>query len=297
MNRRNFFWYSFLFLTGCAGSRFTQNSVSPSTNIPAPEKLRFAVTDIRGLEKLQADFGAFRTALEEVLEVPVEFFPVDNFVEAAPALLANQVDLVFAGPSEYLILRARAQAVPVIAVSRPDYSSVIAVKPDSGITDVAQLKGQKISMRAQGSTAGHIWASQLLIDAGLDPTSDVTIVMLGDRALEALINDEVTAWADSTTRQPQLLEAAGLSESDVAIIARGDPLPNDVLVANVNLDPQFIEYMRSRILAEQQKLMNAMRQSPANDKYRNSEIVPANDTDYDRLRQIYQALNQESLIQ
>jgi phosphonate transport system substrate-binding protein len=296
MKRRSFLWYSFLFLTGCAGSQLSKNSISES-NINAPEKLRFAVTDISGLDKLEADFGSFRTALAEVLGIPIEFVPVNNFVEAAPALLSNEVDLVFAGPSEYLILRARAQAVPIVAVTRPDYYSMMMVKADSGITALTQLKGQKISMRTQGSTAGHIGASQLLIDAGLDPTSDVTIVMLGNQGLEALMNNQVAAWADSNVRMEQLLKAAQLSENDITIIAQGDPLPNDVFVANVNLDPQFIEFMRSRILAEEEKLMQAILQSPPNDRYQKSKMVLANDTDYDALRQVYKALNQESLIQ
>ena len=41
--------------------------------------------------------------------------------------------MVFSGPSEYLVLKARANALPVIAVTRPDYYTVFLVRADSEV--------------------------------------------------------------------------------------------------------------------------------------------------------------------
>ncbi|TIQ61540.1 MAG: phosphonate-binding protein, partial [Mesorhizobium sp.] len=40
------------------------------------EPVKFAVTDMEGLEALQQEFGAFQTALEEATGLDVELFPV-----------------------------------------------------------------------------------------------------------------------------------------------------------------------------------------------------------------------------
>ncbi|TJX07567.1 MAG: phosphonate-binding protein, partial [Mesorhizobium sp.] len=42
------------------------------------EPVKFAVTDMEGLEALQQEFGAFQTALEEATGLDVELFPVSS---------------------------------------------------------------------------------------------------------------------------------------------------------------------------------------------------------------------------
>ncbi|PPT11208.1 Phosphonate ABC transporter phosphate-binding periplasmic component [Geitlerinema sp. FC II] len=297
MKRRNILFYSLLFLSGyvvaCESSGEQQTTYSTSK----PDILRFAVTDVTGLERLQQEYGTFQEALVDVLEIEVELFPVENFVAAAPAMLSNQLDLAFAGPSEYLVLNARAKAVPVVAVTRPTYYSVVVVRHDSNIKSLTDLKGKNVAMRTPGSTAGHIYASKFLLDAGLDPVSDITVRMLGDEGLDALVNGDVDAWVTSNNIYPRLVREAGLSERDVPILVEGEPLPSDVFVANVNLAPEFLSEMRDRMLEHQDRLLNALLASPVNEKYSESEFVAASDADYDELREIYQAIGQEALIQ
>ncbi|MDC0833062.1 phosphate/phosphite/phosphonate ABC transporter substrate-binding protein [Geitlerinema sp. CS-897] len=297
MKRRNVLFYSLLFLSGyvvaCESSGEQQTTYSTSK----PDILRFAVTDVTGLERLQQEYGTFQEALVDVLEIEVELFPVENFVAAAPAMLSNQLDLAFAGPSEYLVLNARAKAVPVVAVTRPTYYSVVVVRHDSNIKSLTDLKGKNVAMRTPGSTAGHIYASKFLLDAGLDPVSDITVRMLGDEGLDALVNGDVDAWVTSNNIYPRLVREAGLSERDVPILVEGEPLPSDVFVANVNLAPEFLSEMRDRMLEHQDRLLNALLASPVNEKYSESEFVAASDADYDELREIYQAIGQEALIQ
>jgi phosphonate transport system substrate-binding protein len=180
MKRRTLVWYSLLFAVGCSTG---VNNVSNSDQLVknSPKILKFAVTDVSGLEDLQKDFGAFRSALEEILNIKIEFFPVENPTAAAPALLSGLVDIIFAGPSEYLILNSRAKAIPIIAIKRINYHPIFVVRADSPIKSLSQLKGKTIAMRNIGSTSGHLAPTKLLIDAGLDPKNDVKIVMLNDK--------------------------------------------------------------------------------------------------------------------
>ena len=296
MKRRNFLWYSLLFLSGCslATSQSQNNSSNSISNLP--DQLRFTVTDVNTLEQLELEFGAFRQALAEVLEVNIEFVLVENFVAAAPAMLSNQIDIALAGPSEYIILNARAKAIPLIGITRPDYRTAISVKADSDITSLEQLKGKKIGIKTEGSTAGHLGTTKLLMEIGLNPKSDFKSIMIGDRGAQALNNGEIDAWGDSYYRRRKLLKAAGLSETNFPIIAEGPRLPNDILVANPNIDTNTLNEIRDRIIQNQEKLLEAILISPANQKYQKGKIVIANDADYEMIREVYRAIGQDDFL-
>ena len=297
MKRRHFFWYSLLFLSSCATTKIQSEGTSSGLANNLPTKLSLAITDVKGIENLQRDFGAFREALERVLETKIEFFPVENHIAAAPALLSNQIDLALAGPSEYVILQARAKVVPIIALERPSYYTVIRVRADSGIESLEQLKGKTIGMRTEGATASHLGSTKLLIDAGLDPKSDFKTLMVQDRGLQALKNGEIDAWGDSKSRHQKFFKETGWSEREFPIVTQGSPLPNDVFVAKFNLEPAILDEIRSRMLQNKDELVAAILASPSNFKYQESKFLGAKDSDYDMIRQVYKAIGQDKAIQ
>ncbi len=296
MKRRNLLWYSLLFAAGCTTGVNSTNNSSDQTEITAPKNIKFAVTDVAGIEDLQRDYGAFRTTLEDILGIKVEFFPVENPTAAAPALLSREVDIVFAGPSEYLILNARAKAIPIIAIERTNYHSIIVVRADSKIKLLSQLKGKTIAMRKIGSTSGHIAPTKLLIDAGLDPKTDFKIVMLDDKGVQALKKGEVDAWATASDRYKNILESGDLLEKDFSVIFKGSLLPGDVFVASNQLAPNFIADMRSRMIQHQDKLIQSLLTAKALQRYKGSKLIPANDADYNMIREVYQKIGQGSFL-
>ena len=72
----------------------------------------------------------------------------------------------------------------------------IAVKPDSPITSLAELKGKSVGIRNQGDT-GYIGAKAMLKEIGMDPEKDVEWVSVGDGgpAGEAVYRGRVDAMA------------------------------------------------------------------------------------------------------
>ncbi|MEM9771874.1 MAG: PhnD/SsuA/transferrin family substrate-binding protein [Cyanobacteria bacterium P01_D01_bin.73] len=261
------------------------------------DALRFSVTDVKGIEPLEKDFGEFYRALGEAIALPIEPVPLDSFVAAAPALLNKQMDLVLAGPSEYLLLNARARAVPIVAITRPGYRTKMVTLADSGLKTLKDLKGKAVGMRTEGSTAGHIGASQLIADAGLDPVQDITVKMPGDRGLTALLSGEIDAWADSASRIDRFIGNVDGALDKVVTLVEGPPLPNDVFVASSSLDSAFLKALEETMVSQQEKLLTALLQSPENSKYAKSTLVPAMDSDYDQVRTMYQTLGLDALIQ
>jgi phosphonate transport system substrate-binding protein len=284
MNRRWFLGNLLLFVTGCTATQVFNSGKSDRIT-----KIRFAVTDGNTLENLKADYDLFRVALAEILEMEVDFLPVKNQVAAAIELKQGQVDLLLAGPSEYVIARSRTNAVPVVSITRPNYYSIIAVPPNSEIKTVADLRGKTIAMSDIGSTSGHVGPTQMLIAAGLDPKTDVKIQMLGDEgSIAALQKGEVDAWAGSTSNYQETLQGK------FPTIAQSDLLPGDVFVAGSSLEPDIVEFIRSRMVEHQTKLIQAI--SARKRKYRGSTFKLVQDSDYDLIRKAYQAIGQDDFI-
>ncbi|MEG3896528.1 MULTISPECIES: phosphate/phosphite/phosphonate ABC transporter substrate-binding protein [unclassified Microcoleus] len=296
MNRRHFVGLSLLFVASCSTTVNQSNRSSSTLTVSEPETLEFSVTDVKGAEDLQQNYQAFRTVLGEVLEKKIEFFPVDNYITAAVALQSGQLKLALTGPSEYVIMRARTNAVPIIAITRPDYHSIIAVRANSEIKSAAQLKGKTIAMWEIGSTSGHLGPTKILLEAGLNPQTDIKISMLGKKGLQALKKGEVDALALGTTRYKDLLNSDNLSDSEFRIIATGQPLPSDLFVASSNLPNTLVEKMRDRLVKNQDKLIEALLVSKANAKYKGAKLVPANDSDYNMIREVYKALGQGNVL-
>ena len=255
------------------------------------------MSDVKGLADLQRNYGAFKTAFSEVLETTIEFFPVDNLVEAAAALQLDMVDIVMVGPSEYVIIRTRTNAVPIIALTRPNYRAAIAVRADSNIKSLADLKSKTIELGKFGITGSHIGQIKMLMDAGLNPQSDVKIVNSKEYHLKALKNGEVDAWGRTLHRYEKALQQQGASSRDYFLLAKGTQLPNDVFIASSQLEPALVTEIRDRMLSDREKLLQAILSVPAfASKFKGATLAPANDRDYDMIREVYKAMGEDNFI-
>ena len=262
------------------------------------ETLRFAATDMEGMEQLQTEYGAFKDALSKILSVDVKFYPVNNRTVAAEALRAKQVDFVLVGPSEYVIYQSRVKLAPVVAFTRPDYFSAIVVRRDSKIKTLADLKGKRIAFNDIGSTAGHIGPSLLFKAAGIDPVKDIqTLNLTNAVGYDGLKRGDVAAWATSEATYERLRNAdKTVQTGDFKVIARGPDLPNDVIIAGAHVDPALVERFRAAFAKPEtaEQLKKALQFSPHGaDRYKLSKFLPdVTDSDYDYMREGYIAIGQ-----
>lgn len=297
MKRRSFL-YSLVLLTSCAVGKnlADEDAISETNSEPQePEKLRFTVTDIQGLELLQSEYETFRATFAQVLQKTVEFVPVESYTAAAIAFQRGQVDVGLSGPSEYVIIHARTKATPLIGITRPKYYSVICTSANTGIRSLIGLKDRAIAMKSIGSTSGHLGPTHLLTQAGLDPKTDFNVVMLGSEGLQALRNGEVDAWGGGVEDYENFLKDANLSEDTMPLLASGPPLPNDVFVVSSQLNSGFVATLGDRMVRNQDVLLQSL-VAVDNGKYREAELVPQNDADYDMVREAYQAIGQDDFI-
>ncbi|NHB75269.1 PhnD/SsuA/transferrin family substrate-binding protein [Rhodobacter calidifons] len=254
----------------------------------ADETIRFAVTDIDGLEQLQRDMGPFKEAFEAASGLKVEFFPVSGRTVAVEAMAADQVDFVLTGPAEYVVFNARLDAQPVVTFARPDYYSNVVVLDESPVKDPADLKGMKISFGEIGSTSQHLGPVDLLAKAGLTYAVDYEPVFLNRNvAVEALIAGDIGAIGLNRTHIESM--AKKLPDVKLRVLLKGEQLPDDILLASSRVAPEVVETVRRTFAEQGETLLAAITSVEENAKYIGGSFNAAvTDADYDVVRRMYE---------
>jgi phosphonate transport system substrate-binding protein len=258
----------------------------------AAETIRFAVTDIAGLEDLQREYGAFRDKLAAATGYEIEFSAVSSRTVAVEAMRAKQVDFVLTGPAEYVVFKKRSDAQVVIGFQRPDYFAMIVTLADSPLQSAQDLKGKKVAFGDIGSTSAHLGPMQLLADFGVDPMKDVEPIHVSRNvAVESLVKGDIAAIGMNATH----LDGLRKKFPDVAfkVIARGRDLPNDPLLAGAHVAPAVIDKMRVAFVEQSPTLIEALLKGEDTQKYQGMHfLAKLEDKDYDYVRSMYATIGQ-----
>ncbi len=275
-------------LAGAAAFFLTAGAVQADT-------IKFGVTDITGLESLQTEYGDFVAVLEEITGDEVKFFPVNSRTAAVEAIANGHVDYILTGPAEYIVFRARAKAVPVVAWQRLDYFTQLVVTNESSVKTLADMKGRTIAFGEVGSTSTHLGPAQLLASIGLMPNKDYKALNIHRGvSIEALLQGNVDAIAVGSSH---LVNIRGkFPDAGLRVAARGPDLPNDVLVAGAHVPAAEVAKMREAFVNNAGKLMAAAIKGEENKKYIGGQFIPTiEDSDYEYVRQAYITVGAASL--
>lgn len=256
-----------------------------------PNPIRMADTGIEGMGPLKEAFGPFAETFEESTSLDLEMFSLSNRTAAGNALQYDDVDLVFAGPSEFVLFERESDIEILFAIERPHYGSSFFVPADSDIETLEDLKGHKVALKDTGSTSGHIFPSQMLVEAGLDLDRDLEIVMAGDARIAALVNGDVAAMGGGN-RDIEEIEAMH-PDGEYRVIAKSEVLPGDPVVMRGSLDSACKTALRDTLEANTDELWQALISTERNeDKFLNRDSSMGFDRtpeDYDVIRRAYEA--------
>ncbi|MEQ9673644.1 MAG: PhnD/SsuA/transferrin family substrate-binding protein [Roseovarius indicus] len=266
-------------------------AVTVAASFPATaESLKFAVTDIEGLEALQQEFGAFEAKLEELTGHEIDLFPVSSRTAAVEALNQDKVDLVLTGPAEYVVINELTKAKIVTAWQRPNYFAQIVTLSDGPIKSVQDLKGKTVTFGSVGSTSQHLGPAQVLADFGLAYNTDYQPQIIARNvAVEALIRGDVQAVGMNEGHLSRIREA--FPDTSFTVVARGRDLPNDILVARSDLDDATIADVKAAFVDHGAELMDAILTGEDNQKYKGGFfLTKVEDSEYDYVRSMYKTI-------
>lgn len=254
-----------------------------------PSPMKLADTGIEGMGVLEEAFAPFATAFQQATGVELALYSLSNRTAAGTALQFDEVDFVFAGPSEFVLFQTLAPLDVLFSIERPSYGSSFVVKADSTIMTMADLKGHKVALKDVGSTSGHIFPMMMMVDAGLDIDSDVEIVMAGDARIQVLINGDVDAMGGGNKDYAAVLNQD--PDTEYRLLAESGQLPGDPVIMRASLPQECRDALRASMSANADMLWAALTETPRNnekfledDSYMSFETDPAV---YDMVRDAY----------
>jgi phosphonate transport system substrate-binding protein len=138
--------------------------------------------------------------LEGKLGMKVEYTPVTDYAASVEALANKQVDLAWFGGFTFVQANVRSggKAVPLVQREEDEKFKSVFITTDASIKTLADLKGKTLSFGSQSSTSGHLMPRSFLLDAKVDPDSDLKRVAFSgahDATIAAVAAGKVDAGA------------------------------------------------------------------------------------------------------
>ncbi|CAM3358336.1 phosphate/phosphite/phosphonate ABC transporter substrate-binding protein [Hydrogenibacillus schlegelii] len=273
-------------LAACGGGQNTAGS--------EPKKLVVGLVPSQEAENLDAKAKPLADLLSEKLGVPVEVFVGSDYTAVIEGMGAGQVDIGFLNPKGYVTAKEKGYADVLLKAVRngsDTYRAQIVVAHDSPIRAIADLKGKKIAYVDPQSTSGYVYPVVLLKKNGIDPEKDVTMVEAGghDKTILALLRGDVDAAFSFDDARTIVQKADPAVMDKTRILAYTDPIPNDTVSVRTNLPNEWKDKIKQAFLdiAQDEKGKQVIR-----DIYNHEGYAPAQDSDFDVVREADRLLNQ-----
>ena len=207
-------------------------------------------------------YDGYRKLLEETFMVPVRLFPAADYAGVIQAFGAKQIELASMGSSGYAgaWVDTDGNVEPLVVAVEKDgsisYRSVLVVRADSGIADLAGMRGKSLAWADPNSTSGYLIPRSELKKAGIDPEPGKYFSRTGfggghEQAVVAVLQkqyDGATTWAsgigdpaEGYTRGNlhEMIAKKMLSMSDLKILWTSSPILNGPLTARKDTPDAF----------------------------------------------------------
>ena len=233
-------------------------------------------------------FSPLADHLSRELGRPVQIHIESTYDSHVAAIGRGKADIALMGPAPYVQLTGRYGRVPLLAAFETKgsrtFKGVIAVRRDSPIKTLAQLRGKKFGFGPAPSTMSNLVPRYMLLKAGID------LKLLGKA--EFLTNHENIAIGvlsgdfDAGALKEDIFNE--YAQQGLSALAISEPIPDHLFVARAGLPEDLVRRISKilisikdtedgrRILGSIQKTLTA--------------LVTARDTDYDVLRKLLDTL-------
>ncbi|PPG08358.1 MULTISPECIES: phosphate/phosphite/phosphonate ABC transporter substrate-binding protein [unclassified Rathayibacter] len=224
----------------------------------------------------------------------VEYNESTDYAALIEAAIAGQVDVAsFSGFTYVTAVNNGAELTPISSITtaegqEPGYYSQAIVPKGSAITDLAGMKGKKVCFVDPSSTSGYLFPSYNLIEAGIDPETDITPVFAGKHDVSV---QKVGAGVEC---EAGFAEDSEVEKSDKVEVIAETMVPGAPIVESNTLPDDLKEQLRD-ILSEVtiDEIIASGVESADTDGFRSVfyATTPVDDAYYDEIRDICEVTN------
>ncbi|WP_426954727.1 phosphate/phosphite/phosphonate ABC transporter substrate-binding protein [Muricoccus radiodurans] len=217
-------------------------------------------------------YDGYRRLLEETFGVPVRLFPASDFAGVGQAFAARQIDVAQMGAANYAgtWLDTNGGIEALVAAEGDDgsigYVAVMVTRADSGITDLAGMRGKSLAWADPASTSGYFAPRAALRAAGIPTEPGAYFSRTGfagghEQAVIAVLGrqyDAACTWASGQGEEARgftrgnlraMVDKGMLDMRDIRVIWRSDPIPSGPIAARADLPAAFKDDLRRFLLA------------------------------------------------
>ncbi|MBB2496194.1 phosphonate ABC transporter substrate-binding protein [Aquipseudomonas ullengensis] len=257
----------------------------------AAEKLTIGLIPSEDSQAMIESSQQVLDSLEKQLGMPVEPFVATDYNGIIEALRAGKLDVAYLGPFSY-VLAASVADVEAFAVAETKktgqsaYKSLILARKDSGIRNLADLKGRTFAFVDPSSTSGHLFPKAGLEQAGYDPEKLFSRVIFSgshDASILAVENNKVDAAAVADRILNGAVAKGVVKQDDFQVVWTSRSIPESPMVWRKALDPQLKQQIAAALAS--------MKDVPWGDQGMLNGFQPTNDAAYDVVRDTAKVLN------
>ena len=203
-----------------------------------------------------ARFDGYRKLLEDTFAVPVKVYPASDYAGAIQAFGAKQVEIASLGSSAYAgaWLDTKGGVEPLVVPEQEDgsigYLAVMVARADSGIADLAGMKGKALAWADANSASGYLVPRAALRAQGVNLESYFGRTGFAgghEQAVVAVLQKQYDACCTWTSGQGEqesgftrgnlraMVDKGMLKMSDLRIVWRSDPIPTGPITIRADL--------------------------------------------------------------
>lgn len=256
----------------------------------SPDRLVLGMVPSREAGKMVQSLDPLALMLEERLGRQVSATITTSPEALIEALRSRRVDIAIFGPFALVLAEERAEAQVILNSIRfgdDSYRAQFVVRADSGINSFNDLVGKVWAVPSLTSASGYLFPRVTLMNAGVDPTFDMTVVnvVAHDAAIMAVYHGDAdvgTTFEDA--REDVEAELPDVMQK-VRILDYTEPIPNDGVVVRKNLHPDLAREIQQALIdignTDEGRVL-------LDDLYNVSGFVEATSERYDLVRKTYE---------
>ena len=254
--------------------------------IAAADTLRVSAIPDEDPQELLRKYKPFTDYIAREVGVEVKFVPVVDYAATVEGLAANRLDIVWYGGFTSVQATQRAKGATRLAMREEDasFKSVFVARTDSGIKELADLKGKTFAFGSVSSTSGHLMPRHFLKAAGVDPERDFKKFGFSgahDATAAWVAAGRVDAGALNFLVWKKLVDNKKIDTGKTNVFWTTPPYVDYVWVARGGVSEEIREKFKQALLKldyskpEDKKIM---------DLQRTKKFIPAKDSDWDGIR-------------
>ena len=205
-------------------------------------------------------YGPYQKLLESSFGVPARLIAAADYAGVIQAFAARQIDIAYMSPASYASawLESNGGVVPLLTAVEPDgttaYLAVMYVRAESGITDLAGMKGRTMAWSDPNSASGYLIPRAEFRAAGIDPATYFSRTGFAgghEQAVIAVLGGQFDAgvtWSSGQGEENQgysrgtlhtMVEKKMLDMAKLRIIWRSRPITNGPLAVRADTPQAF----------------------------------------------------------